>query len=84
MPCGPVNDIAQVFAHQQVKAREMVTEMQHAAAPVKLIASPVRFSKTPVSYRHAPPTLGADTDAILTELALTPADIQTLRSTGVI
>jgi crotonobetainyl-CoA:carnitine CoA-transferase CaiB-like acyl-CoA transferase len=84
VPCGPVNDIAQVFAHRQVKARDMVTEMQHAAAPVKLIASPVKFSKTPVSYRHAPPTLGADTDSILNELAISPADIKTLRSTGVI
>jgi crotonobetainyl-CoA:carnitine CoA-transferase CaiB-like acyl-CoA transferase len=84
VPCGPVNDLAQVFAHPQVAARGMVTEMAHAHAPVKLIASPVKFSKTPVSYRHAPPTLGADTDAILNELALTPSDIKTLRSTGVI
>ncbi|HYD17697.1 MAG TPA: CaiB/BaiF CoA-transferase family protein [Patescibacteria group bacterium] len=87
VPCGPVNTLDKVFNDPQVQARGMVTEMPHAAtpAPVKLIASPLRFSETPVSYRHAPPMLGANTDEILTsELDMSPAEIQKLRSKGVL
>ena len=87
VPCGPVNTIDKVFADPQVKARHMVASMPHAAAgtAVKLIASPLRFSDTPVSYRHAPPVLGEDTDDILThELAMTAADISNLRNKGVV
>jgi crotonobetainyl-CoA:carnitine CoA-transferase CaiB-like acyl-CoA transferase len=87
VPCGPVNSVDKVFADKQVQARGMVAEMPHPAAPsgVKLIASPLRFSDTPVSYRHAPPMLGEDTDEILTtELAMTAADISNLRNLGVV
>ncbi|TAL29660.1 MAG: CoA transferase [Alphaproteobacteria bacterium] len=87
VPCGPVNTVDKAFADPQVQARGMVVEMPHPAAPaaMKLIASPLRFSDTPVSYRHAPPMLGEDTDEILTtELAMTAADISNLRNTGVV
>ncbi len=87
VPCGPVNKLDAVFADPQVQARGMVTEMEHPAtpAPVSLISSPLRFSETPVSYRHAPPMLGADTDEILaTELFMTPSDIFTLRNKGIV
>jgi crotonobetainyl-CoA:carnitine CoA-transferase CaiB-like acyl-CoA transferase len=87
VPCGPVNNLQQVFDNPQVQARGMVTPMRHPASAedVNLIASPLRFSKTPVSYRHAPPALGADTDDILTaRLNLSPADIQNLRQKGVV
>ncbi len=57
VPCGPVNDLEQVFAHPQVRARGMTVDMQHplAAEPVTLIANPLKFSATPVSHRRAPP-----------------------------
>jgi crotonobetainyl-CoA:carnitine CoA-transferase CaiB-like acyl-CoA transferase len=87
VPCGPVNALDQVFADPQVRARGMAVDMPHplAAEKVKLIANPVRFSDTPVSCRHAPPSLGAQTDDILTaELAMTPAEIETLRQQGVV
>lgn len=87
VPCGPVNTLDKVFNDPQVQARGMVTEMAHGASPdpVKLIASPLRFSATPVSYRHAPPMLGANTDEILsTELKMTPDEILNLRHKGVV
>lgn len=87
VPCGPVNTLDKVFNDPQVVARSMVTEMAHGASPdpVALIASPLRFSKTPVSYRHAPPMLGANTDEILSnELKLTPDEILNLRHKGVV
>lgn len=87
VPCGPVNTLDKVFGDPQVQARGMVTEMAHDASPtpVKLIASPLRFSATPVSYRHAPPMLGANTDEILAdELKMTPDEILNLRHKGVV
>lgn len=87
VPCGPVNDLAQVFADPQVQARGMVTHMTHALSPVPvpLIASPLRFSDTPVSYRRAPPPLGADTDDILRrDLSLSEDAIETLHKKGAI
>ena len=87
VPCGPVNDLDQVFADPQVQSRGMVTTMPHALspAPVDLIANPVKFSETPVSYRRAPPVLGADTAEILgREAGLSDDEILQLRQQGVV
>ncbi len=68
VPCGPIHDLAEVFASDQVAARGMKVTMDHpgsATGCVELIGNPVRFSRTPVDYRHAPPICGADTDEIL-------------------
>lgn len=61
VPCGPINDLAEVFADPQVRHRGLRLEMAHPDAPdgrVALLANPLRLSRTPVSYRHAPPRLG--------------------------
>jgi crotonobetainyl-CoA:carnitine CoA-transferase CaiB-like acyl-CoA transferase len=60
--------------------------MPHAAgADVALVANPVRLSATPTSYRHAPPLLGADTEAVLQQrLGLTTAEIAALRQAGLV
>lgn len=87
VPCGPVNNLDQVFADPQVCARGMVTSMPHplSNAPAQLIANPVKFSDTPVSYRRAPPVLGADTNDILgRELGLSEQEILQLRQQGVV
>lgn len=87
VPCGPVNTLDQVFADPQVQARGMVTDVTHPYSdkPVATIANPMKFSKTPVSYRHAPPVLGADTQDILSnELSLSDDDINQLREKGVV
>lgn len=65
VPVGPVQTLDQVFDSNQVAARDMQVEMQADPGPVHLIGNPLNFSRTPVRYRHAPPTCGADTDAIL-------------------
>jgi len=86
--CGPINNVDQVFADPQVKARGMVIGMNHAAvggAEVPLVASPLRFSETPVSYRHTPPMVGEHTEAVLRELlGLDEAGIGRLRTAGAI
>lgn len=86
VPCSPVNDIAQVFEDAQVKARNMRIAMPHASGrDVPLIASPIKMSKTPPAYRHAPPVCGQHTDAVLEELlALSPAEIAALRKDGIV
>ncbi len=67
VPAAPVNTMDQVFAMEQMTAREMRIQMNHplAPAPIDLVGSPLKFSKTPVTYRRAPPLLGADTDDVL-------------------
>ena len=71
VPGGPINSLSEVFASDQVEARGMKISMpdEHAASGgVPLIGNPVKFSKTPVSYRHAPPACGADTQDVLDDL----------------
>ena len=66
VPCGPINDLAGVFADPQVIARGLRIEMQHLLAGcVPQVANPIRYSGTPVEYRYAPPLLGRDTASAL-------------------
>ncbi|WP_136656909.1 CaiB/BaiF CoA-transferase family protein [Nitratireductor sp. XY-223] len=70
VPAGPVNTLDRVFSSDQVAARDMRIDMDTAAAAdgrVSLIGNPLKLSKTPVTYRRAPPVMGADTDEVLTD-----------------
>lgn len=70
IPCGPINALDKVFAEPQVRAREMLIEMQHPTIEkLPLVGSPLKFSDTPVSYRLAPPRLGEHTEQIRKELS---------------
>ena len=86
VPNGPINDIAQVFAEPQVQARGVKIELDHpVAGPLPMVASPMRFSGTPLEFKTPPPLLGEHTDEILQELlAKTPAEIARLRADGTI
>lgn len=64
VPAGPVQTLDQVFASDQVAARGMAIEMQSDAGPVQLLGNPLKLSRTPVTYRHAPPTCGSSTDIL--------------------
>lgn len=71
VPGGSINTLPEVFASDQVAARDMKIVMPHKSAKngtVDLIGNPVKFSKTPVSYRRSPPTCGEHNDEIVTEL----------------
>jgi crotonobetainyl-CoA:carnitine CoA-transferase CaiB-like acyl-CoA transferase len=75
VPCGPINNLEQVFRDPQVIARGMRIELDHpTAGRVPLMASPMRFSGTPVEHRVAPPTLGQHTDEILRDVLGKSAD----------
>ena len=86
VPCGPINDLAQVFADPQVLARGMRVDLAHPlAGSAPGVASPLRLSATPVEYRNAPPLLGEHTETILAErLGLDGETIAGLRARGVI
>ena len=64
-----MNELDEVFAEEQLKAREMVVEMNHPQrAAMPLIANPIKFSETPVQYRLRPPSLGEHTSEVLGDL----------------
>lgn len=86
VPCGPINDLAQMFQDPQVLARGLALDVPHAlAGSVPQVASPIRLSRTPVEYRHAPPLLGEHTQAVLEEvLGLEASVVQGLRDAGVV
>ncbi|KUJ82403.1 CaiB/BaiF CoA transferase family protein [Ruegeria profundi] len=65
VPVGPVKTLDQVFATDQVAARQMQIAMQAGPGEVQLIGNPLKLSRTPVTYRNAPPEFGADTQAVL-------------------
>ena len=86
IPASPINDLAAVFEDDQVCHRGMVRRMDHPQrTDLPLVANPVRFSATPVEYRHAPPVLGADTRTVLSEcLGLDAEHISALERDGVV
>ncbi len=86
VPCAPVNTLDQVFDDPQVKARGMRIDLPHpVAGSVPGVANPVRFSATPVQYRHAAPGLGEHTRDVLHELLeLDAAELAELDAAGVI
>lgn len=68
VPVGPVNTIEQALESDQAQARGMTITLpapQTAAGEVRLLGNPLKFSRTPVSYRSPPPAKGADTEAVL-------------------
>ncbi|MNN51370.1 Succinyl-CoA:(R)-benzylsuccinate CoA-transferase subunit BbsF [compost metagenome] len=86
VPCGPINDLAQMFQDPQVVARGLAVNIPHPlAGSVPQVASPIRLSETPVEYRRAPPLLGEHTEAVLSDVLGLDADaVHRLRSAGVL
>jgi len=86
VPNGPINDVSQVFEEPQVKARGIKVELDHpVAGKLPTVASPMRFSATPVEYKLAPPVLGQHTEEILRGLLQkTDAEIARLRADGAV
>ncbi|MBT9474997.1 CaiB/BaiF CoA-transferase family protein [Polaromonas sp.] len=90
VPCGAINNLAEVFADPQIEARQMVTEWQHPVkADLRLVASPIKLSATPVrgpgSGGLPPPLLGQHTDEVLRSvLNYSDAQLAELKQQGAI
>jgi len=86
VPCGRINDYAQVFQEPQVVHRGLRVDVpRDDGAKVGTIASPLRLSATPPRYERAPPRLGEATEELLQRvLGKGTAQLETLRRDGVI
>ncbi|MFQ5346466.1 MAG: CaiB/BaiF CoA transferase family protein [Rhodothalassiaceae bacterium] len=85
IPAGPVNNIAEAFAHPQAVHRGLRVALDHPlGVRVPTVANPIRFSETAITYRDPPPMLGQHTDAILGELGYDGDAIARLRADGVV
>jgi crotonobetainyl-CoA:carnitine CoA-transferase CaiB-like acyl-CoA transferase len=85
IPCGPINNYAQVFADPQVLARGMVAEIDHPTlGRMNTLGSPIKMSATPPNVERRAPLLGEHTDAVLKEAGYTASEIQSLRESAVI
>ena len=79
VPAGPVLSIGEMLNDPQVRAREMVVELNHSrVGPVRALGAPVKFSATPARVARAAPVLGEHTREILREYGYTDAEIDRL------
>ncbi|THF60515.1 CaiB/BaiF CoA transferase family protein [Pseudothauera rhizosphaerae] len=88
IPAGPVNTVSEAFADPQARfrgARVDLADEEVEGGSVPLVANPIRLNATPVTYRRAPPRLGAHSREILAEvLELPPQEIDALIAAGVV
>lgn len=81
---APVLDLPEVFEHEQVQARAMVQEIEHAGERIKQLGIPVKLSKTPGQIRFGPPKFGGNTEEVLRELGFGLEEVEHFRRTGVL
>lgn len=86
VPCGAINTLSEVFVDPQIQARGMVQQWQHPIKPdLKLVASPMKLSRTPVRQDFPPPMLGQHTAEVLHDVLGLSAEQQgALRGKGII
>jgi crotonobetainyl-CoA:carnitine CoA-transferase CaiB-like acyl-CoA transferase len=85
LPSVPIYNLAEVYADPQVRAREMIVELEHpTAGRVMNIGIPIKLSETPGELRRPAPRLGEHTDEILQAFGLSDQIIQELHSEGII
>ena len=85
VPAGPVQTIDEAFADPHVQARGLVQRIDHRLADgVPVLGSPIALSRTPATLRHAPPTLGENTEEILAAAGFSEAERAALRQAGVV
>ena len=97
VPCGPINDLAQSFADEQVMHREIwVKQAGQSSLPpqpsaasaivphIATVASPLRLVDTPPVLRRAPPAMGQHTDEVLAGLGFDATQVNALRQAGVV
>ena len=86
VPCGPINNLAQLFDDPQVKARGTRMDLPHpVAGTVPQVANPIKYSNAELAYGQAAPTLGQHTEEILTGLlGKKPDELAKLRDAGIV
>ncbi len=85
VPCGPIQDVAEVFADPQVHDQELVREVEHpTVGSLALTGFPYHFHGTPLEIRHPPPLLGQHTAEVLAELGYDAEQIEALIAMGAV
>ena len=86
LPCGPLNDIPHAAQQPQVKAREMLVDVEHRDGfSLKIADTPVKLGRTPGGIQGPPPALGEHTDDVLAGLVgLSEQEIASLREAAVV
>jgi len=85
VPCGPIATVDEIVRDPQVRAREMVVEIDHpSAGRIPVPGLPIKCSQTPGSIRRPPPRLGEHTAEVLAELGVPSEEIPRLGRLGVV
>jgi crotonobetainyl-CoA:carnitine CoA-transferase CaiB-like acyl-CoA transferase len=85
VPCGPIYNLHEVFDDPQIQHMGLQISMPRGdQAPIRSVGCAVAYSDTPTPLPSAPPELGQDTDAVLAEAGYGAAEIETLRTQGVV
>ena len=85
VPCGPINELSDVFSDPQVTARDMLLEIPHPTlGRIKQAGIPIKFSATQGSIDRHPPLLGEHTDEILGELGYSSDQVSKLKAEGAV
>ncbi len=85
VPCGPINDLREVFDDPQVRHRGIKVHIPHAYGSVSTVANPIRLSETPITYDVPPPLLGQHTREVLSHLlGMSDAEMDRYARAGVI
>lgn len=85
IPAGPINELKDTFADPQIVHRKLVRNLIHPlGGEVPQVATPIKYSKTSLDYKDAPPLLGQHTDEILHQLGYLEDEIETFRKNGIV
>jgi crotonobetainyl-CoA:carnitine CoA-transferase CaiB-like acyl-CoA transferase len=85
VPCGSVRSVGEVLADPQLAARDMIAQLEHAAAgAIRALGVPIKLSDTPGAVRTPPPQLGEHTEPVLRDLGFTNEEIDRLREGGTV
>ena len=80
VPCGVIHDVVQALEHPHTSHREMIAEIDSYSA----IASPIKLSRTPASYRLAPQNIGQSTQKVLHDYGYSANEIEALKARNII
>lgn len=83
VPCGPINNIDQVFNDPQLLSRNMRIRLDHSAGPVELAGNPIHYSRSQLNQTLAPPTLGQHSRELLLDL-VGEEELAALMAAGVV
>ena len=86
IPCSVINSVGDALRSPQTKANMMIEKIEHPTAGlISMLGIPYQFSDTPAGISAPPPLLGADTDAVLSQLAnISAEELAKLRKGGAI